>query len=448
VDGSGQRSGPARTGESGSRGIPAGAGRAYRGAVPAPDPAHVRTPDQFVAALNALRGNRSYKALTRAHPTLRQSTLGDLLTGKSTPTRETVAAFLTACGLDHVAQQPWLAAQDRAAAAHPRPSARAVRVRAAVARRLGVHPSIQTSTTVNELPEYVARDFDFDLRRMLSPGAFVLLRGGSSTGKTRALFEAVRETLPDWWLLLPDDDSAPGPRTVLWLDELQRCHVPAGRMRSVLAAGAIAVGTLWPDEYNCRIAPRRPGQPDPYAEQRELLGLAHVIDVPEAFTAAERRRAERLAADDHRLRIALSSTDAGVTQVLAAGPELIRRWANADTTDPRQCAGRAIITAALDARRVGARTPLTREFLATAAPGLSDRGPTSGRPAGLARTRARLRHHPRAWRRRLPHPGGCRHGRDGRLSDHRLPAPARPPPAAGRAATGRSVAGTGRSSSG
>ncbi|MFG1603773.1 hypothetical protein [Actinoplanes sp. NPDC049265] len=332
----------------------------------APDPDHVRTPEQFVAALNALRGKRSYKTLVRAHPALRPSTLGDLLTGKSTPTRETVAAFLSACGLDQQAQRPWMAARDRAGAAHLNRPAGAIRVRAAVARRLGVHPSIRTSTDAGELPGYVPRDFDPGLREMLRPGTFVLLRGGSSTGKTRALFEAVRETLPDWWLL--HGDGTPGPRTVWWLDELQRCPVPADRMRAALAVGATAVATLWPDEYNCRTTPRIPGRPDPYADEREILGLAHVIDVPDEFTAAERMRAERLAADDQRLRIAVDSTDAGVTQVLAAGPELIRRWAGADSTDPRQYAGQAIITAALDARRVGARGPLTRDCLAAAAP--------------------------------------------------------------------------------
>ncbi|AVT33678.1 hypothetical protein C6361_34305 [Plantactinospora sp. BC1] len=53
VGGSGHRSGPARTGESGDRVFRPGQGRTYRGPVLAPDPDHVRTPDQFVAALNA-----------------------------------------------------------------------------------------------------------------------------------------------------------------------------------------------------------------------------------------------------------------------------------------------------------------------------------------------------------------------------------------------------------
>jgi hypothetical protein len=34
-------------------------------------------------------------------------------------------------------------------------------------------------------------------------GGFVLLVGGSSVGKTRCAAEAIRELLPDWWLVHP-----------------------------------------------------------------------------------------------------------------------------------------------------------------------------------------------------------------------------------------------------
>ena len=60
-------------------------------------------------------------------------------------------------------------------------------------------------------------------------GGFVLLTGGSSVGKTRCAAEAVKELLPDWWLVHPADPgevaalaAAPPARTVVWLDELQR----------------------------------------------------------------------------------------------------------------------------------------------------------------------------------------------------------------------------------
>src|SRR5439155_14613501 len=97
-------------------------------------------------------------------------------------------------------------------------------------------------------------------------GGFVLLVGGSSVGKTRALFEAVRAVLPEWWLVRPDPGdtdavrvlaAAPTPRTVVWLDELQNYlaapgGMPAGLARGLVAAGMVLVATLWPDEYCAR----------------------------------------------------------------------------------------------------------------------------------------------------------------------------------------------------
>ncbi len=352
------------------------------------DLAAVHTLPDLANAFNRLRDTRSYADLDRAvNPrgvqprVLPASTLSNLLNGKSVPTRDTVVTFLAACGLDEPAQAPWLAAWERVSTGHLHRPAGAVRVREARPRLLGVHACIQVNPAATDLPEYVPRDLDADLRTAITAaaerGGFVLLVGGSSVGKTRALFEAVRAVLPEWWLVHPDpaDTDAvralaatPTPRTVAWLDELQNYltapgGLPAGLARGLVAAGTVLVATLWPDEYAARAAPRTPDQPDSHANDRELLGLAHVIDVPDTFSNAERRRAETLAAD-RRIRTALDTPDHGFTQVLAAGPELVRRWEQA--TDPY---GKAVITAALDARRVEARDPLTRDLLAAAAPG-------------------------------------------------------------------------------
>jgi hypothetical protein len=156
---------------------------------------------------------------------------------------------------------------------------------------------------------------------------------------------------------------------VVWLDELQRYldhpgGLPVGVLRRLATAGVVVVATLWPEEYGSRTMPGIPGQPDRYGNDRELLGLAHVVTVPEALSQHERRRAEDLAADP-RIRLALDTPDAGFTQVLAAGPALVNHWENAPAN---QCYGKAVITAALDARRVGTTASLTREFLAAAAP--------------------------------------------------------------------------------
>jgi thioredoxin-like negative regulator of GroEL len=152
------------------------------------------------------------------------------------------------------------------------------------------------------------------------------------------------------------------------LDELQRyLNHPAGLTLGVLhrliTASTVVVATLWPDDYSRRTARPAAGQPDPHADDRDILRLAHIVQVPDRFTTAERRRAETLANTDRRLRIALDTTDAGFTQVLAAGPALIQRWETAE-----DCYGQAVITAALDARRVGAQHPVTRGYLTAAAP--------------------------------------------------------------------------------
>jgi hypothetical protein len=105
------------------------------------------------------------------------------------------------------------------------------------AQRLGVHRAISAGVApgqaVPELTVYVQRDHDVRVRELFAAPAgpvMVVLVGGSSTGKTRAAFEAVRHCLPDWSLLRPLDaaelleqarSGAVGPQTVLWLNETQ-----------------------------------------------------------------------------------------------------------------------------------------------------------------------------------------------------------------------------------
>ncbi len=368
------------------------------------DPAEVSTLPQLADALDQLRRERSLSLQGLADvaaklparggrcPALPRSTASDLLNAKSVPEAETVGTFLAACGIqDEQAQRPWLQALERVATQHQRRPLGAVRVRDARPRVLGVHDAIQTAQPPEhaqsgpndtELPLFVPRDFDADLRTKLTlagqQGGFVLLVGDSSVGKTRALFEAVQVAVPDWWLLHPRDAALlqefaahPAGRTVVWLDELQdyldhSAGVSAGQVRELIAAGVVLAATCWPDELHKRVALPEKGRPDPYANDRRLLGLADVVQVPAAFSARERRRAEDLAGIDRRIRVALEAPDAGFTQVMAGGPELLRHW------DQAPAYAKAVITAALDARRVGAHAPLTRDYLADAVPGYLD----------------------------------------------------------------------------
>ena len=97
-----------------------------------------------------------------------------------------------------------------------------------------------------------------------------------------------------------------------------------------------------------------------------MLDLAEVIRIDPAFSPAEQDRARAAAARDPRLAIALEAAEYGLTQTLAAAPQLVARWHDAQTADPY---GWAVLTAALDTARLGARAPLSSGLLRATAPG-------------------------------------------------------------------------------
>jgi hypothetical protein len=252
-------------------------------------------------------------------------------------------------------------------------------------RRLGVHAAISVAGMADEVPpEYVPRDADdgeFGLRARVATaaerGGFVLLVGSSSVGKSRSAFEAVSVLLPDWWLVHPAGPgdvaalaSAPTARTVVWLDELQRYldgehGLTGGVVRALLSAShpVVIIGTLWPDRHTAYTSVPVPGADDPYAREREVLDLATVIHIDSEFSPAEKDRTRAAATRDRRLAVALGAAGYGLTQTLAAAPQLVARWENAGPY------ARAVLTAALDAARLGVRATLSADFLRAAAPG-------------------------------------------------------------------------------
>ena len=128
----------------------------------------------------------------------------------------------------------------------------------------------------------------------------------------------------------------------------------------------VIIGTLWPDRYAAYTAVPAPGAADPHAREREVLDLAAVIRIDPEFSPAEQDRARAAAARDRRLAVALETAGYGLTQTLAAAPQLVARWQDAKTADPYAW---AVLTAALDVARLGARAPLSPDLLRAAAPG-------------------------------------------------------------------------------
>ncbi|MEV4350616.1 hypothetical protein AB0J83_39670 [Actinoplanes sp. NPDC049596] len=235
---------------------------------------------------------------------------------------------------------------------------------------MGIHSAGPVAGGEDALPAYVKRSFDFQLRLALSAdlpdrGALVVMVGGSSTGKTRSLYEAVLELVPNWRLMQPAEVSdlldllhEPPRSTVLWLDEMQ--HYLGGPsaqtavcVTALVRNGNLVVGTLWPDQYAKWTAGREP--------VHKLMQRASVISVPESLDRSEQREARGLASQDSRIRDALSVRDVGMTQVLAGGPRLVMCW-----EQPANAYVKAMIAAAADAHRLGVQSPLSEELLADA----------------------------------------------------------------------------------
>ena len=240
------------------------------------------------------------------------------------------------------------------------------------------------------LPTYVAREHDMELGRVVRAAAegsseIAVLVGGSSTGKTRACWEALqllRDRPEKWRLWHPIDPARPEaalrelpgirPRTVVWLNEAQLyLDIADGGLGERVAAGVrellrdpalapvLVLATLWP-QFRDDLSARPEGRSDPHAQARELLA-GHDITVPTTFTAAELQQFSQ-AGDVRLVQAAAAAQDGQVIQFLAGVPELLARYRNAPP------AAAALIHAAMDARRLGLRIGLPYAFLEAAAP--------------------------------------------------------------------------------
>ncbi|MER5618752.1 hypothetical protein [Streptomyces sp. NPDC002215] len=245
---------------------------------------------------------------------------------------------------------------------------------------------------VRALPGYARREHDQVLADVVTAAAagrsgIVVLVGTSSTGKTRACWEAVQPLAEKAWRLWHpfdptraeaalEDLHRVGPRTVVWLNEAQ--HYLGDRKFGERIAAAVrqllldeergpvlVLGTLWPEYAHDYTAPPKPGEDDPYSLVRELVA-GHTVSVPDTFDAAALATATALAEQgDTLLADALTRSRNGgrITQDLAGAPELLRRY-----EQPRQAASRALLEAAMDARRLGMGLHLPQAFLTDAAP--------------------------------------------------------------------------------
>jgi uncharacterized protein YidB (DUF937 family) len=263
---------------------------------------------------------------------------------------------------------------------------------------LGVHPVIGGGP----MPAYFRRPHDERLRAVLNPAIeasrLVVIRGDALTGTSRAGYEAVTELLADWPLeYLPTAAElaarlAAGipARTVLWLGELRHyADVDGGaailsRLDGLLEEdGYVVITTIWPGYWDSYAAAAAAGlgAADPAAVAGQLLArldesyeyrpdaynpaLGGVVDVPDRFTPAELTAAAETGDLALAAAAAAVGPDGRVTQHLAGARDLLARY-DGPGADP---GGQAIITAAMDASRLGHAGPLPAALLRDAAAG-------------------------------------------------------------------------------
>ena len=303
------------------------------------------------------------------------------------------------------------------------------------------------------MPPYVRRPHDELLRAVLDPAVpasrLVVVRGGSSTGKTRAAYEAVAARLADWQLDYPLDPGALAARleagiparTVLWLGELRQYAdadggaAVLGRLADLLEGeGHLVITTMWPEQWTAYTAAARagPGAADPAGTAGRLLerlpeltGRDPAGSIPPAAGSSTSRTSSPPPTWKPRPAPATRCWRKRPRRPPAPGRtgRSPSTWPGSLTCCDRYAGpggdpyGQAVITAAMDATRLGHASPLPAALLQEAAVGyLTGPQRTTGH-------RQLARHRPG-----LGHRGAQRRGA-GRCS------PSRPRPAPASSAT-------------
>ncbi|AJC62006.1 hypothetical protein [Streptomyces sp. 769] len=240
------------------------------------------------------------------------------------------------------------------------------------------------------LPGYVPRSHDRVLADVAAKAAqgnsrMLVLVGTSSTGKTRACWEAVQPLAAQGWRLWHpydptraeaalDDLERVAPYTVVWLNEAQHYlgnpqigEQIAAALHTLLTAPdrrpVLVLGTLWPEYTDQYTALPHPDTPDPHSRVRELLA-GRTLTIPDTFDQEALHTAATLAQDGDQLladTLTRARIHGRITQDLAGAPELLRRYEHSTP------AAQSVLEVAMDARRLGVGLHLPQTFLTDAA---------------------------------------------------------------------------------
>ncbi|MFJ9868281.1 tetratricopeptide repeat protein [Streptomyces sp. NPDC101165] len=232
-------------------------------------------------------------------------------------------------------------------------------------REFGVHPTGPVPGLA-DVPPYVPRDCDEDLRAKLAGTSLVLILGEPYAGKSYTAWHGVR-ALEDHRLYAPDPGedlrpllaalrSEPG-KYVVWLDELTD-HLGPGRLDLRLLGrlneqGAVVLGTMRPAEYYRRRAGSAPGD--------RVVAAARTVELAREWSEDELARLS--AHDDPRAYPAyMWSGREGAASYFAVGHLLFDEWRRVGT-QLEHPGGQLLVRAAVDLARCGVTGAVPAELL-------------------------------------------------------------------------------------
>ncbi|WP_369169899.1 tetratricopeptide repeat protein [Streptomyces sp. R28] len=232
-------------------------------------------------------------------------------------------------------------------------------------REFGVRPT-RPVPGLPDVPPYVPRDRDEDLRTQLAGNSLVLVLGEPCVGKSYTAWHGVR-SLEGHRLYAPDPGEDLRPlaatlqgnpgRYVVWLDELTG-HLGTGGLDLRLLGrlndlGAVVLATMSPGGYYRRRAGTAPGD--------RVVAAARTVELGREWSEAELARLAAL--DDRRAYPAyMWSGREGVASYFAVGHHLFDEWRRVGTQleHPR---GQLLVRAAVDLARCGVTGAVPVELL-------------------------------------------------------------------------------------